>query len=96
MNSYTIEDFRFELEVLQLQDTKNAKELGFQTKTDWYNYIINQPVDEIAEAIIDLAERENISAHIIAKYFDKNNESMIMRVDRLLNQKQESTISKAA
>lgn len=76
----------YELEILTLQkkDTENALASGYKTKKEWYDFIIKQDTDEIADAILDIAKRYNLDAATVANTFDP---SMVVRLGKRMNQK---------
>ena len=86
MEEQKLEDFKLEIELLQKKDYQNAIEQGFNNKKDWYEYIIKRPEDEIAEAIISLAERYQLLVENVANIFDP---TMIMRVGKVAQIKKE-------
>jgi len=73
----TIEEYQLELTVLQQTDTNRAFESGFRTKKEWFDFIKAQENDEIADAIVNLAERAELPIETVAAHFDQ---SMIWRV----------------
>lgn len=81
MKDTLLEDYLTEIKALQVADYEKALENNFKTKKDWYNFIINQEVDEIANCIISISNRYNISLERVAKDFDS---SMIMRVGKII------------
>lgn len=85
----TIEDYKLEITLLQKKDTENALTKGFDNKTDWYNYIIKEETDDIANAILDIAERYNVPALTVALNFDA---SMVPRIKKV--QKARETTAK--
>ncbi|MDD2238783.1 MAG: hypothetical protein PHH51_02755 [Bacilli bacterium] len=81
MKDTLLEDYLTEIKALQVADYEKALENNFKTKKDWYNFIINQEVDEIANCIISISNRYNIPLERVAKDFDS---SMIMRVGKII------------
>lgn len=81
MENLNIDDLKLELQALQAKDTEDAKKAGFKTKDDWTLYKLNHPEmkDEIAEALIDIAKRYNVSLGTLAAIYDKGL-SMFLRV----------------
>ena len=90
--SYTKEDYLLELKLLQQKDTENAKKIGFDTKKKWFDYITKQEVDEIAEAVISLAERFELPVDVVARHFDVSDESMFMRVGKIITNKHNNVV----
>ncbi len=84
MKDQRLEDFKLEIELLQKKDYQNAVELNFDNKKDWYEYIIKQAEDQIAEAIIDLATRYDVPIENVANIFDP---TMIIRVGKIIKEK---------
>lgn len=84
MKDSRLADYHLEIKTLQVADYKNAVANGFESRASWYNYIISQNTDEIAEAIIDISNRYNVSLQRVASDFDP---SMIMRVGKIINNK---------
>lgn len=86
MENQKLEDFKLEIELLQKKDYQNATEQGFTNKKDWYEHIIQQEDDEVAKAVINLAERYQILAENVANIFDP---TMIMRVGKIVQRKKD-------
>lgn len=84
-----LEDFKLELILLQKKDTEDAINRGFKNKDDWFRYIISQKTDEVAEAIINLAQRYNVNENVVASYFDS---TMLYRILRVKRDHKEMTI----
>jgi len=78
----SIEDFKLELTVLQRKDTEDAKNLGYNDKDAWFKHIMSEEHDEVAEAIINLAERAEIKEDVVAYYFDP---TMLIRLAKVRN-----------
>lgn len=72
-----IEDIKLEIITLQKLDTKHALERNIENKEQWLKECLNMEKDDIAAAIINLAQRVNINEENIANLFDK---TMILRV----------------
>ena len=81
MEKTLLKDYLLEIKALQVADYKKALENDFKTKKDWFNYIIKQENDEIANAIISLSNRYKIPLERAANDFDS---SMIMRVGKII------------
>ena len=88
-----LENYKLEIQLLQEQDTKTAKDNGFETKKAWFEYIIKQEQDPIAEAIIDIAIRYDLPLERVAYDFDS---TMTMRVGTILAKRLPKTKKKAA
>ncbi len=91
MKDYKLDDYKLEIMLLQQKDYNNAQKLGFNNKKDWYDYIINQDNDEIADAIIKLAERYDILIENAANSFDH---TMLMRVGKILKNQNKVSFKK--
>ncbi len=77
-------DLKLELELLQKKDYENAINHDIYNKKNWYEYIITQEQDEIAETIIDVAKRYNVLGENIANIFDP---TMVMRIAKVTQNK---------
>ncbi|NLL01417.1 MAG: hypothetical protein GX265_00090 [Mollicutes bacterium] len=77
-------DLKLELELLQKKDYEDALNHGIDNKKDWYEYIIKQDKDEIAEAVINVAKRYNVLAENVANIFDS---TMVMRITKVMQSK---------
>ena len=77
-----LEDYFLEIRTLQMLDYKNATENNFDSRTAWFNHMMSQQKDEIAEAIISLSERYEVPLSRAAEDFDP---SMVLRVGRIKN-----------
>ena len=78
-----IEDFKLELTALQNKDIEDAKNNGFNDKDSWFKHIINSDTDEVAEGIINLANRYDVKDTVVAYYFDP---TMLIRLSKIKNQ----------
>ena len=87
----TINELKLELMALQLKDTENALNNGFNNKEDWFKYIINSNNDEIAQATLDLSQRYNVNENILAIHFDP---TMLLRINKIKNRKNILKITK--
>ena len=79
-----IEDYKLELKFLQMKDTEEAQNNGFNEGPEWASYISNQE-DKIPKAIISLASRYNLDPIRVAKDFDQKNNTMILRLKKALD-----------
>ena len=82
MINMNIEDLKLELITLQKLDTENALKENITNKSTWLNRCLNNDKDEIAESVIEVADRYNIEVLTLAKMFD---ETMLYRVLKRLN-----------
>ncbi len=80
MDKNSLDEYFLEIKALQKADYDRAIESGYTTKKDWYDYIITQEEDNIANAIISISNRYNIPLYRVANDFDS---SMIMRVGKI-------------
>ena len=91
MKQIDIKDLELELKVLQKKDTEDALAQGFTNKDDWALHKLNtNEKDEVADAIINMAQRYEISQENLAVSFDKSL-SMYLRVQnskKMLKQKE--------
>lgn len=87
MTDAKLEDYRFEIKALQLADYNNAYENGFTTRESWYNFIVNQDYDDIAQAIINISKRYQVPLDRVAYDFDH---TMIMRVGKIIKNKNDA------
>ena len=66
-----IEDLKLELITLQKLDTENALKENITNKSSWLNKCLDNDKDEIAESVIEVADRYNIEVLTLAKMFDE-------------------------
>ncbi len=84
-----IDDFKLELKALQNKDVEDALAAGFEDKDSWFRHIINQDKDEVASAIIDLANRYGVQETVVAYYFDP---TMLIRLSKIKANAKQMTI----
>lgn len=88
-----LENYKLEIRILQQKDQETAIDNGFTNKSDWFKYICQQDYDEIAEAIISIAERYEVPLERVAHDFDS---TMVVRLGRIKNREQKESRAKAA
>lgn len=76
-----IDCYLLEIKALQVKDTKNALEKGYNSKNKWFKYIIKQNNDYIANEIIEISNKYNIPLITVAYHFDI---TMIFRIKKII------------
>ncbi len=65
-----LEQYSLEIKSLQTEDYKRAIENGFDNKYAWAEYASKQKHDDIAQSIIEIADRYNVPLERVSSDFD--------------------------
>jgi type III secretion system FlhB-like substrate exporter len=75
-----IENYKLEIINLQKRDTKDALAKGYKDKNSWFEYIIKQKKDKVAEEIIKIAQKYQLNKELVASHFDQ---LMVKRINNI-------------